>query len=190
MQKIGIGKRLKGLRKRLGLTQKEFAQRVAGKVDYTYIGRMERGEQYPSLKMLERIGEAFSVPLSYFFEDKSLLDILNLLPAQIKDLLKDRKRQDLLKISWELNERDFGLVMEIINILTQGKPLPTLQLAEEKSKYETMEEQKKKSLTAKIEKVLSCPPSSLSLKEDWLKESLEIVLETLKKKGRGLTSAL
>ena len=37
MKKIGIGKRLKSLRKRLGLTQKEFAQRVAGKVDYTYI---------------------------------------------------------------------------------------------------------------------------------------------------------
>jgi len=31
----------------LDLTQKEFAERVPGKVDYTYIGRMERGEQYP-----------------------------------------------------------------------------------------------------------------------------------------------
>ena len=60
---MNIGERIWKLRKRLGLTQKEFAGRVVGKVDYTYIGRMERGEQYPSLKMLERIGRAFSVHL-------------------------------------------------------------------------------------------------------------------------------
>ena len=56
-----IGERMKKIRKRLGLTQKEFAGRVVGKVDYTYIGRMERGEQYPSLKMLEKTGKAFFV---------------------------------------------------------------------------------------------------------------------------------
>jgi len=181
MGKIGIGKRLKSLRKRLGLTQKEFAGGVAGKVDYTYIGKMERGEQYPSLKMLERIGKAFSVPLSYFFEDKTILDALNLLPAEIKDLLEDRERQDLLKMSRGLDERDFGLVMEIINILTQGKPLQSLRLAEERNKYEIMKEQKKKDLIAKIEKVLNSSPSSLSFEDNWLKESLEIALETLKK---------
>ena len=99
---MSLGERIRELRKRLGLTQKKFAGRVAGKVDYTYIGRMERGEQYPSLKMLERIGKAYSVPLSYFFEDDSILKSLDLLPAEIKDILKDRKRQDLLKMSKEL----------------------------------------------------------------------------------------
>lgn len=67
---IRIGKRLKSLRKRLGLTQKQFARRVAGKVDHTYIGKIERGHQYPSIKLLEKIGSAYSVPLSYFFEDE------------------------------------------------------------------------------------------------------------------------
>ena len=80
---MSLGKRIKELRKKLDLTQKEFAGRVVGKVDYTYIGRMERGEQYPSLKMLEKIGKAFSVPLSYFFEDDSILNSLNLLPGEI-----------------------------------------------------------------------------------------------------------
>ena len=94
-----LGERMKKMRKRLGLTQKQFAQRLAGKVDYTYIGKIERGEQYPSLKMLERIGKAFSVPLGYFFEDDSLSQSLNLLPGEVKDLLRDRKRQDLLKMS-------------------------------------------------------------------------------------------
>ncbi|MFQ6067727.1 MAG: helix-turn-helix domain-containing protein, partial [bacterium] len=98
-----LGERLKKIRKRLGLTQKEFAKRVAGKIDYTYIGKIERGQQYPSLKMLEKIGKAFSVPLGYFFEDHSFQKSLDLLPGEVKDLLKDRQRQDLLKMSQELN---------------------------------------------------------------------------------------
>ena len=123
---MNLGERIRKLRKRLGLTQKEFAGRVVGKVDYTYIGRMERGEQYPSIKMLERIGRAFSVPLSYFFQDNSILNSLNLLPGEIKDLLKDRKRQDLLTRSKELNAEDLDLVIQIINILAQKKPLGAL----------------------------------------------------------------
>ncbi len=123
---MNLGERIRRLRKRLSLTQKEFAGRVVGKVDYTYIGRMERGEQYPSIKMLEKIGKAFGVPLSYFFEDNSILNSLNLLPGEIKDLLKDRKRQDLLKRSKELNAGDLDLVIQIINILAQKKPLGVL----------------------------------------------------------------
>lgn len=176
-----IGKSIRRLRKRLGLTQKEFAGRVAGKVDYTYIGKMERGEQYPSLKMLERIGKAFSVPLSYFFEDESLLKSLNLLPGEIKDLLKDTKRQDLLKISQGLNPRDMSLVMQIINILTQKKPLEGLQLAEPGLDYLSMEERKKEDLISRIEAILGFPPRVLSLEEDWLRQTLKIALETLKR---------
>ncbi len=176
-----IGERIRRLRKRLGLTQKEFAGRVAGKVDYTYIGKMEREEQYPSLKMLERIGKAFSVPLSYFFEDDSLLKSLNLLPGEVKDLLKDTKRQDLLKISRALNPRDLGLVTQIINILTQKKPLEGLRLAEPGLAYLSMEEKKKKDLISKIEPVLRSSPRVLSLEEDWLRQALKIALETLKR---------
>ena len=176
-----IGERIRRLRKRLGLTQKEFAGRVAGKVDYTYIGKMEREEQYPSLKMLERIGKAFSVPLSYFFEDDSLLKSLNLLPGEVKDLLRDTKRQDLLKISQGLNPRDLGLVTQIINILTQKKPLEGLRLAEPGLAYLSMEEKKKKDLISKIEPVLRSSPRVLSLEEDWLRQALKIALETLKR---------
>ena len=123
---MNLGERIRKLRKGLGLTQKEFAERVVGKVDYTYIGRMERDQQYPSIKMLEKIGKAFGVPLSYFFQDDSILNSLDLLPGKIKDLLKDRKRQDLLIKSKELNARDLDLVTQIINILAQKKPLGVL----------------------------------------------------------------
>jgi len=65
-----LGERVKKLRKSLGLTQKQFASRVPGRLDYTYIGKIERGQQYPSLKLLEKIGTTFSKPMSYFFKDE------------------------------------------------------------------------------------------------------------------------
>jgi len=58
---MNIGQQLKKLRKSWDLTQKEFTRRIPGKSDYTYIGKIERGRQYPSLKLLERLGGAFSV---------------------------------------------------------------------------------------------------------------------------------
>ncbi len=139
-----IGNRIRRLRKRLGLTQKEFAGRVPGKIDYTYIGKMERDQQYPSIKMLQKIGKAFSVPLAYFFEDVGFLNSWKLLPTDIKDLLKDTRKQDLLRMTQTLNPRDLGLVLEIINILTQKKPLEGLQLAEPPLEYPDIEDKKKK----------------------------------------------
>lgn len=132
-----VGERLLKLRKNLGLTQKKFAQKVPGKVDYTYIGKIERGEQYPSLKMLEKIAKTFSVPLGYFFEDETVLHSLNLLPSEIKNLIQDKERQDLLRLSERLSQRDLSLIMQIVSILTQGKPLPGLAVAEPAAKYKT-----------------------------------------------------
>lgn len=142
-----IGNRIRKLRKRLGLTQKEFAECVPGKIDYTYIGKMERDQQYPSIKMLQKIGKAFSVPLSYFFENNAFLNSSKLLPTDIKDLLKDTRKQDLLRTTQTLNPRDLDLVMQIINILTQKKSLQGLQLAEPPLEYPDIEDKKKKDLT-------------------------------------------
>jgi len=144
-----LGERLRRMRKKLGLTQKEFAQRVPGKIDYTYIGKIERGQQYPSLKILERIGKAFSTPLSYFFEDHSFLKSLDLLPSELKDLLKDKKRQDYLRMSRDLKPRDLDLVMQIMNLLIQKKPLEDLQLAEAELDCPSYGGEKEKGLSVK-----------------------------------------
>ena len=65
-----IAKRLLRLRHNLNLTQKQFAERLSPRADYTYVGKLERGEQLPSLYFLARINRAFSVPLSYFFDSR------------------------------------------------------------------------------------------------------------------------
>ena len=116
---VKVGERLRKLRKNLRLTQMEFAQRLLGKVDYTYIGKIERGYQYPSIKILKKIAKAYSVPLGYFFDYKMPSELLNLLPSDIQSLIQDEERQELLKLSLRLTRRDFSLLMQMARILAQ-----------------------------------------------------------------------
>lgn len=63
-----IGERMKMLRKSLNLTQKQFAYYIPGKVDYSYIGKIERGHQYPSIKFLEKVARNYGVMVGYFLQ--------------------------------------------------------------------------------------------------------------------------
>jgi transcriptional regulator with XRE-family HTH domain len=62
-----IGLTLRRLRHGHGLTQKGLAQLLADGVDTTYIGKIERGDQLPSLKVLLRLSKALGVSVSDFF---------------------------------------------------------------------------------------------------------------------------
>lgn len=114
-----VGKRLKVLRKRLGLTQKEFAEALSGKIDYTYVGKLERGGQYPSLKLLERISEAFDIKMGYFFEDDSFLKSFYLFPREIRRILSEERLQRLLILADRLTSRELNKVCRIIETLTE-----------------------------------------------------------------------
>ncbi len=173
---MSIGEKLRSLRKKLGLTQKEFASRIKGKVDYTYIGKVERGEQYPSVKMLERIAKSFSVPLSYFFEEESITGLLELFPEDIKNLLKDKRRQKLLRASERLDERDLSLLLRIIDVLVQTRKEPAVGVLEERRKYSTGE---KDELISRIREILASPGVTVSLEESWVRKAFQIALSTL-----------
>ena len=93
-----IGKRMRMLRKSLNLTQKQFAHYISGQVDQAYIGKIERGHQYPSIKMLEKIAKSYGVSINYFFgEDGKNVGIL----IQIRDavLAWTLRTQDMLSRS-------------------------------------------------------------------------------------------
>jgi transcriptional regulator with XRE-family HTH domain len=62
-----IGLIMRRLRRAHGLTQKGLAQRVADGMEATYVGKIERGEQLPSLKVLLRLSTALEVTISTFF---------------------------------------------------------------------------------------------------------------------------
>ena len=62
-----IGLILQRLRRDKGWTQKALAERVAGGVNATYIGKIERGDQLPSLKILLRLSQTLDVAVGDFF---------------------------------------------------------------------------------------------------------------------------
>lgn len=74
-----LGQQVRSLRNKLGLTQKQFAAQIPGGIDCTYVGKIERDDQYPSIKLLEKMGKAFNKPLSYWFEKDTEADVLSAL---------------------------------------------------------------------------------------------------------------
>jgi transcriptional regulator with XRE-family HTH domain len=118
-----IGEKLRNIRKNLGLTQKQVAERMVERIDYTYIGKIERGELMPSLKMLKRIGEGLEIPVDFFFQKETVVELLNLLPRDIRDIAQDDNKIAFFKGVKELDEEDVPLVAEIIRILNKHRKL-------------------------------------------------------------------
>jgi len=108
-----IGQRLRKLRKVRGLTQKGLAAEIHGGIDYSYIGKIERAEQLPSLKVLKRIAEALDVPLSLFFQEEEPL----LLPGELRKITKDEAKMALLRQLCNLRRNDVSLLIEIASVL-------------------------------------------------------------------------
>lgn len=111
-----IGERARKIRQMRGLTQKALAGHLVGRVDYSYIGKIERGEQLPSLKVLQRIAQALNVPLSYFFSDEAWTDLL---PEEIRRLRRSAAQTTLLREMIQLHPDDISLVREILRILVR-----------------------------------------------------------------------
>jgi len=119
MIKEQIGKRLRDLRQKKGLTQKGMAK-MAG-VDYTYIGKIERGEQLPSLNVLIRFAECLSLPLDRFFMDEATWRLVSLAP---KDVYKSMQREnlwELLRLLEGVPEEDISLLTEISRVLRRHR---------------------------------------------------------------------
>lgn len=59
LQKV-VGRNLQAYRKQRGLSQEQFADELG--VHRTYMGGVERGERNLTLRTVERLAEAISVP--------------------------------------------------------------------------------------------------------------------------------
>jgi transcriptional regulator with XRE-family HTH domain len=115
--KIKIGRRLKRLRAEKGLTQKGLAAAVSGGLDYTYVGKIERGEQLPSLKILIKISEALSVPLSSFFPDEPAPAVHDVSFSESDYHAGEEKWSGLYESLKLLHEDDIPLLTEIARVL-------------------------------------------------------------------------
>jgi transcriptional regulator with XRE-family HTH domain len=125
MMKEQIGKRLRGLRQRMGLTQKTLAKMVG--VDYTYIGKIERGEQLPSLKILIRFAECLSLPLDRFFMDEATWRLVCLTPDDIYTSIQRENLWKLLRLLEGATEDDISLLTEIVHVLKKHREIKVMQ---------------------------------------------------------------
>jgi transcriptional regulator with XRE-family HTH domain len=122
-----IGQILRALRQRKGLTQKELASKIQGKVDYSYIGKIERGEQLPSLKMLERLSSALAVPLSSFFQGLGS-DVTARTEGNEagNEALGRQREQLLLYLVNTVHNDDIPLLIEIVRVLNKRRKAQSL----------------------------------------------------------------
>ena len=61
-----FGKRIKELRRNLGLSQEELAEKA--EISSRYLSRVEMGQQFPSIDTLVKLAKALNVELKDFFE--------------------------------------------------------------------------------------------------------------------------
>jgi transcriptional regulator with XRE-family HTH domain len=64
--KMLLGARIKELRKRVGLTQDQLAEKVG--VESKYLSRIEVGKRQPSLETLEHIADCLQVEMKELFD--------------------------------------------------------------------------------------------------------------------------
>lgn len=68
-----LGKRIKEVRKRLGLTQEKLAELI--NIETTSLSSIESGRHFPSLVTLEKIAKNLNVELKVLFDFKHLQSI-------------------------------------------------------------------------------------------------------------------
>lgn len=80
-----LGRRLKELRMKKGLTQEELAEKTG--LSVTFVGLVERGINTPSLETCNKIARALGVTLDelfYFQKDDKKLDLIKSLLFKIR----------------------------------------------------------------------------------------------------------
>ena len=90
-----LGKRIRELRKRAGLTQEQLAEQLG--IDQKHMSRIELGKSYPSLDRLTKIAETVGTPLPNLFKFGHLHDEGDLY-QQASEMLRLLGQKDLKKV--------------------------------------------------------------------------------------------
>lgn len=90
---LQLGKKIREIRKKRGLTQEELAWKSG--ISLNFMGQIERGHKKPSIKTLKKISENLRIAPSSFFEEiKYNPPEEDLLVEKIKSLLKEGSEAD------------------------------------------------------------------------------------------------
>ncbi|WP_275579798.1 helix-turn-helix domain-containing protein [Bacillus velezensis] len=83
-----IGSTVKKLREERGMTQRDVSEMMG--IDHSYLSKIERGVQNPSLNTIRRLSEFFGVEIS--LSSNVILDDDDLIAEKIKLLDDDSKK--------------------------------------------------------------------------------------------------
>ena len=72
---LAFGSHLRSLRKKVGITQEETADRAG--IHVTYLSGVERGLRNPSIRNVRRLAQALGVPTKelFSFEEPSIINL-------------------------------------------------------------------------------------------------------------------
>lgn len=99
---MGVGEKIKELRKKNNLKLEELAEKTG--LSISYISLIERGLKNPSLKALERIAKAFNLPPSYFLSEN-----------------EDETIETFLRTKTNLDEDERKMIIQLIKSLEKKK---------------------------------------------------------------------
>ena len=88
-----LGRRIRALRKLKNLTQERLGERSG--INYKHLGAIERGEENPSLSVLQKIAKGLGVEIPELFSFQHEETDSTKLRRMIFDLVKDKKVERL-----------------------------------------------------------------------------------------------
>ncbi len=129
-QEDTLGNKLKRLREKMGLTQKELATQVG--ISHSLIGQIETDRIQPSLATLSSLAEALGVSTCYFLmedeEEDLYLDYR--LPADIRDALRRPVLQQVVRALSGWEETEIRGLLDFLHLLNENRR-PLNEAAEE-----------------------------------------------------------
>jgi len=88
-----LGRRIRDLRKKRGLTQERLAE--AASVDVKYLGNIERGRENPTIGTLEKLATTLSVKMQQMFDFEHEVKGKKILQRGITHLLNQCDEKEL-----------------------------------------------------------------------------------------------
>ncbi|MBN1952728.1 MAG: helix-turn-helix transcriptional regulator [Bacteroidales bacterium] len=104
-QRGGLGKRIQKLSKENGLTQQELARRI--NISHPQIVRYENKGVQPPADVLSRLADVFGVSIDYLVNGDT--------QEKARANLKDPRLLSLFKAVENMDDKDKGIVSELIN---------------------------------------------------------------------------
>nr|WP_269085201.1 helix-turn-helix transcriptional regulator [Moorella mulderi] len=120
-QEDTLGNKLKRLREKMGLTQKELAQQVG--ISHSLIGQIETDRIQPSLATLSSLAEALGVSTCYFLmeEEEEDLYLDYRLAADIREALRRPVLQQIVRALAEWEEMEIRGLLDFLHSLNENR---------------------------------------------------------------------